>query len=48
MGFDLTRSRVKGEGPVAMVCCEVPEKGEKNLLFQNLEKISCIRHFEEL
>ena len=47
-GIDLTRSRVKGEGPVAMACCEVPEKGEKNLLFQNLEKISCIRHFEEL
>lgn len=46
--FDLARSRMKGEGPVAMASCEIPQKGEKDRLFQNLEKLSYIKHFEEL
>ena len=46
--FDLTKSKIKGEGPSAVATIEVDDKRKRPMLVEILRNIEGVRFVEEL
>ena len=46
--FNLTKSKIKGDGPSATMTVEVKDKKMKNTLLSDIQSMECVRFAEEL
>lgn len=46
--FEIGKSKIKGEGPNALVCIEVKEKKRRITILDEIRKMECVKYVEEL
>lgn len=46
--FQLSKSRLKGEGPNAILCIEVPNRQRRTTIVESIRNMECVRFVEEL
>ena len=45
--FELGKSKIKGEGPNALICIEVKERGQRDKILHEIRSMNCVRYLEE-
>ena len=46
--FELGKSKIKGEGPNALICVEVKDKKRRLTILDEIRKMECVKYVEEL
>lgn len=46
--FELGKSKIKGEGPNALICIEVKDKNRRTTILEEIRKMKCVKYVEEL
>lgn len=46
--LELSKSKIKGEGPTAIVSVEIPKRKDKPHLVDDIRNLECVRYVEEL
>lgn len=46
--FEIGKSKIKGEGPNALVCIEVKEKNRRVTIVDEIRRMECVKYVEEL
>ncbi len=45
--FELGKSKIKGEGPNALICIELKERGQRDKIMHEIRSMNCVRYLEE-
>lgn len=45
--FELGKSKLKGEGPNALMCIELKERGQRDKIMREIRSMNCVRYLEE-
>jgi len=45
--FELGKSKIKGEGPNALICIELKERGQRDKILHEIRSMDCVRYLEE-
>ena len=45
--FELGKSKIEGEGPNALICVELKERGQRDKLMHEIRSMECVRYVEE-
>lgn len=48
MNFELGKSKIKGEGPNAVICIEIKNKKQRTTIMDDIHKMTCVKYAEEL
>lgn len=46
--FELSKSKIKGEGPNAILCVEVSDRRKRVSVIESIHKMECVKYVEEL
>lgn len=45
--FELGKSKIKGEGPNALICIELKDRGHRDKILHEIRSMNCVRYLEE-
>ena len=46
--FELSKSKIKGEGPNAIICIEVNSRGKRRNVLESIRGMVCVKYMEVL
>lgn len=46
--FEIGKSKIKGEGPNALVCIEIEDASKRMSIIDEIHNLKCIRYVEEI